>query len=522
MSIPVSSGLVSDKKGQLFRIIQSLSPAEKSYFKKFSYKTDRSESAVIALFDVIEKEIRRDESSPPEARIIAKFSKQFPALSYIKVKARLLALVCESLVEYDRHSSESAKLFDNMLLYESLNKRKLFDDALQVLRKAEKQSIALEETAFTIRIKQQLLVAESYVKKYSDDDLGAIGEFFLEAEIEMLRKNVNVSKTAQDLLHFQKIIGLPRKQSDLLLLQKIENSEVFSYNEEALTSASKIDRISALCGIYFSKGDAMKVIEVCDAFTQRFAPEAHMPKYINLKYISVFDSLMQACLMTLQIKRFEEVYHRFENIETFGPNQANSKSATALYVNCMYAILVNKLEMFEELHSVFDKLCEEDYIPNYRKISIVYYLILGSFMIGDYKRSAAKIVWLNSHRHYGVRYDLDIAIRVMELIISLEQKELSLLTYQIRAFYELLMKRERKFEMEALLIKSLKRLLNSADKSAYEKHLIDMFQELKTIAENNPAEKVFIQAFDIISWVESKLTKKSFREVYYKNNIAMR
>lgn len=65
----------------------------------------------------------------------------------------------------------------------------------------------------------------------------------------------------------------------------------------------------------------------------------------------------------------------------------------------------------------------------------------------------------------------------------------------------------------------LKKTLNSSTIDSFETILINTSKEIKTIIENNPEEAYFLQAFDLSSWIESKIIGTDFKTAYYKNNL---
>ena len=153
-------------------------------------------------------------------------------------------------------------------------------------------------------------------------------------------------------------------------------------------------------------------------------------------------------------------------------------------------------------------------MPNYRKVSLAYYLILGLFLSDKFDLASSRISWLLQKQDISIRYDIDVAVRVMNLIILLEKDEWFHLEYAIRNFQQLLENRERKFELELLFMKMLKKALKTKSPQQLMLQLLDIRTYIQKCIKKNPIEANFLIGFDLISWIDSKLQKRSFKEVY--------
>lgn len=503
---------MSTKKNQLFRIISALQPTEKAYLKKFGLKTQRTDAIIFTLLNLIEKELKKGEVQ--EEKIIEVFTKLKPKANYIKVKARLLQVIFDAIKEYDSNTNELSALFELFSIAESLQKRKLISDSISVLKKAEKLAFELEETELLIRIKVQILFAESFVKPFEKKYI--LGTLFQETfdEIEHLKKKIQVKDAAQKVLYYQKIIGLPRSDEDQNLLKSVSETIGLSIPLHELDNTSKIDQTLSKCVIFFTNSEFSRVIEVCENFTQTYQSIPISNKKLQGRYIALYDAMMQACLMSKQLNKFDLAYQKFKNIKVDKIEHIRLKTGVDLYVRCISAVYKKKLSVFKGLHKEFDALATDELIPNYRKVSMSYFLILGSFIAGEWPQAHSRIAWLNQQKDLSIRYDIDIAVKVMGLLIHVEREEWFHLEYSIRTFQQFLENRARKFEIEHVLLRFLKKFFLSLHDDKFNDLLIDLKLEIEEAIEKNAAEAYFLQSFDLITWIDSKLQKKPFADLY--------
>lgn len=506
------------KKNQLFRIIRSLKPTEKAYFKKFGYKQDITQSVILSLFELADKQLK-GEGEFEEAKLIRSFEKKYPNQNYTKIKSRLLEQVLDALRDYDKKHSEVEKIYDYLAYAESLKKRELFFDAWNILHRAEKLAEELELIELLILIQSKKyyyeIFTQNYQAKYTNNEtIERILQY-----VDFLRDRIISDLAAYRILHFQKSIGIPRSAEDLELLKEIREHPSFGDDYVPQLESSKLNLAVAKSGIFFSIGDVPSVIKVSEKLIDQFQPSDKLRRLTSSKYLSLFDSFLQATLLSLNIPLFEQYYPVFTEVKTYGEDDRNLKMGIDLYARSIYAIVGDKPDLVPSLIAEFNQIKEKSYIPNYRKISLAYYMSFAPFLNGDYSAALDQIQWIRNNRQLGLRYDIEVGILGMECMVLIERSEFDLLEYRLRSFDEFLKKNGRKFEVEAAVIRLVRRSLGASGPEA----LMDVYREslaqMRNLLSSNPAENAFLQAFDIVSWLESKIDGGTFKDAYYRNNI---
>lgn len=510
---------MQSKQQQLFYILDSLSANEKAYIKKFGYKNNKRESPIFYLLDLIDKALKTQNIKElDEESFKKKLAKKHPTQDYTKLKSRLFQLVLESLQAYD-HNNDLQKLYDLMAQVGSLKRRNFHQAAYDILKKAKKQAIALEEIGLLAEIQLQMQVTHSFIIKHKKENILVLKTEELDHTLEQLTEKIDMTTAALSSLAYQKTIGHPRSKEDLNILNTIEELPVLRSAAQLQLYSTKIDRAIALAAIYIAKGAIDKAVELCCTTIQTLKIPSKTKRVLTIKRLTLFDILMQACLMTIQLGLYEEYYKKFLTIDTYGQHEKLLKSGIDLTASCMYSILSNQLEQYTALDQQFEMVKTEKYIPNYRKVSISYYLVFGNFMLEDYETAYARLLWLYQQKDLVIRYDVDIALKTMELIMLYSKEEYYYIELKLRTLSNLLQKNDRKFKLEQCLIQLISKTLNVRSKLEFKQLLKQSYTEIKGLIEEYPQERQFLNAFDILSWIESQLTQESFRVVYYKNNI---
>lgn len=511
---------MSSKKKQLFRIVACLSPTEKAYFKKYAYKQKVEENASIFLLNLIEKTLKK-EKAIDEEKLIKLFLKKYPKSNYTLVKSRLLQQLLNTLVEYDKKENLKQKIFDYINYGETLSKRKLYEDAQAVLLKAEKIAEDLEQIELLLMIKREIYLYGLYTQQYNAKNIDEKSFATQQKMITKLSNSIAIHQFIYDVVHFQKHIGVARSAEDFKHLKTMQDSPFFAVDYLPQLQKDRLDLAIAKSAVFLMLNDAHSALQLCIHTIENFKPKENLLQLSMPKYLSLYDILLQSALLSFNLSAYKKYFPLFEAIKPKQTIHKNLKQAMLLYNQAIFCIVANKPHLMQAISEAFNQIKTKSFIPNYRKVSLAYYAIFAPFLQENYATAYTEIQWLRNHQSLGIRYDIDVAIRTMECIILLENKDFDLLYYQLRSFYDFLKNRERKFKMETAMLS----LLRSSLKVKNKQEQIQLFEETKAtmqaIIKENPAEQAFINSFDIISWLESKTNSKAkpFATIFYEKHI---
>ncbi|MCB9068822.1 MAG: hypothetical protein H6629_13555 [Calditrichae bacterium] len=120
------------KKNSLFLLIQSMSPAEKRYFKLFAKMNQRNQNYLL-LFDAIDSQSEYDETALKKKLKRHAFVKQLHV-----TKNYLIKLILKSLRNFHSQSGKTAEVKDLLRDVEILFQKEQFELCDELLQKAEK------------------------------------------------------------------------------------------------------------------------------------------------------------------------------------------------------------------------------------------------------------------------------------------------------------------------------------------------------------------------------------------------
>src|SRR5688572_453004 len=134
----------------LFRLIKSLTTAEKRYFKIFASRhTIGEKNEYVNVFDAIDKQDKYNESS-----LITLFKNSTFGHSPAIAKNRLYETVLKSLHAFHADSSIDVELQRLMHSTEILFKKSLYDDSRKTLLRARKIAIKYEKHFMLLEIQK--------------------------------------------------------------------------------------------------------------------------------------------------------------------------------------------------------------------------------------------------------------------------------------------------------------------------------------------------------------------------------
>ena len=104
-------------------------------------------------------------------------------------------------------------------------------------------------------------------------------------------------------------------------------------------------------------------------------------------------------------------------------------------------------------------------------------------------------------------------IKIFQLIVHFEKGNTDILPYIIKSVYRHLLQGKKLYKVENALLEFLKVKLY---KIKTQRDLTEAFKSLKAELEvicMNPQEETFMEIFDVISWLQSKIEKRPLEEI---------
>jgi hypothetical protein len=503
----------------LYYLLARMNRTEKAYFSKFGYKYEKEEKPEITLFEILDKLCIDEEIDEETIEEKAKkaFLKKQRLANFSKTKTNLYTDILHALRQYEKSKMNDEKAFEFYQFANILINKNLFKEALVFLRKAEKICIEFEFFELQILINQLQAFAMLRISSMKKDDttLTLIQESYL--TVKSFLETLNTKKEYFELAFLQKEKGIVNSEQEIALLQEKEN---LLKDMQVESASARLYQLQALSTIALLQSNQVQSMEYYEQIIN-LLNDKNTIKQINLfKYISIYDQFLQNLLLSFKLEMFEEKVKAFNIIEVVSEQDIAGKENASIFLFSIYAILSNQLALYDTLSDRFEKLLEKSayFIPGYRKISIAYYMVSGFFMQNNYDKATDWFNYINNNRKLGVRYDVDVASRIMSILsfIHLGQYDIADIHFKnLKNFFD----KNSRFELDKIAVAVISKLISETNPVKRKKAIEGFIEKVQEIIKENPIEMQFLGVFDLLSYLEAQENGSSFYVVWRKRNL---
>ncbi len=497
----------SDK---LYRLIRSLSPAEKRYFRLFTHNKAENANKYQQLFEAASSMDTFDEEAlkrkvykgqPPEGK------------KYSELKAYLYELVLKSLQSFDEQQSVEYRLNHLLQSVAVLYKRGHYDDCRDLLHKAGK--LARQYESFThileiIRWEKQLAYTRMDVD-FLNRQLEHL-QFEEDRALEQLR-NVSDYRKA----FFQAYTTIKKETRlrgyDLKTqLQNIVNQELLSNSDLAGSHKARVMYYRTLNIYHFAALEYQLFYESGKKLIALLESQPHFLRENLSDYIAALSNLILSCGL---LQKYDEVHLCLEKLRGLTPitDDDRRKIHRQYYSNklalCTYTgeFEEGRLEM-ERCLNELSALDQHDY----ETASFYFQFCTICFGCGDSGSALGYLnEWLNQPRSVE-REDLQSLARVLSLILHVEMGNTVLLESLLRSTTRFLQKKNRLYDLERRFMHFVSELMRQPSV----REQLGIFQKMKTDLQEvaaMPGAKVLLQTFDLEAWLDSRISGRTFAAV---------
>lgn len=495
----------------LHQLIRSLTATEKGYIKKQSgVHVIGEQNKYIKLFDAIDKQKEYNEKE-----IIKKF-KDDPILNNFAVaKNYLFRFILKSLESY--HSTVKGELRSSLNHVEILYNKNLPAVAKKILMKAKASARQYELYEFMEEIidwEIVLLVEDATSGNY----LETVNKLFEELyeSIEKKKTIINYKHLYHKLRAKGLYSGFARNDEDVIAFQQI--AEEASKEDSTLlnTFNAQYYRNLMQSNFLFMVNEQQEANELLTKTVKLLEENPHM---IDIKPFTYLGMLRNKAVNELSLMKYQDLFQTLDSMDEFirkyGALNRNYEVMTEnlkLFVYIPTGQFEKALEIADNIEQLYTQLPSTRILQKEKQLQhyAYAYIYIG---LGEYKLANNHINILLNHSDFDLRSDLYCFTHILSLIVHFELGNSELLEYRIRSTYRLLMRRNKLYNFEKLILSFLK---GSQRKSRNSQALSSDFMQLKNDIEaltENKIEKNALSLFDLLSWLESKIENKSFQEI---------
>ena len=498
----------------LFQLIKSLEQSEKRYFKIFAsmHIKDTDNNQYLKLFDAIDKQENYDEDDIKEKFAKEKFIKQIHV-----AKNYLYNNILKSLRLYHSDRSKVNELMDILRDVQILYDKSLYKQCRKLLEKAKKIAYTYEKHA-------QILAVIDWEKtlartsSYSNTDEAELISYYNEHNVAT-EKLINLNEywnLATKAFMFRKKQGDFRDRNELKKFNSIFENELLTSEKFATSFLSKTFYYNLKGLYYLTNKDNKNLLIHCEKIVRLLEENPVLLKEDN--YIA---SLYNLLLVEIELKKFSDALKTINKIRSI---KTDSSTLQARIFVTSYDTEINLymksgefrkgeklvVEIDEGLVKMKSKINKES------KILFAYNIAYIYFGLKKYDESLIRINEIINDKELKIREDIQCFARILNLLIHYELGNYDLIEYIMKSTKRYLSSKNKFNKFESITLGQIRKLIS--EKTEDKNYLfIEWKKELDKISDDI-MEINALEYFDLISWIDSKLTGESFIDLLKRKN----
>ncbi|MCS6929536.1 MAG: hypothetical protein NZM43_08585 [Saprospiraceae bacterium] len=496
----------SDK---LYRLVKSLTPAEKRYFRIFVGRM-QTPSKYMQLFEAIARsnhfddEALRSEIYPDNGQ----GSQKYPEL-----KAYLFDLILKSLQAYDESCRAEFRL--NHLLQSTvvLYRRGLYDACEDCLSKAERLALQYESFAHLLEIirwQKHLAYARMDVDllhKHLNALLAREREI-AEQLMEVLEYR-NLFLQAYLLVKREALLHSPAGQQQL---QALRQHSLLQTPGRTRSHTARVLFYRTLNLCHYAAGEREAFYESGKALVALLESKPHFLRENQADYIAALSNSILSCGLTGRYGEAERILNKLRKINPLTRDDAlkiHRQYYTNKFALCIFT------GAFEEARREMER-CQQEAIcfapHEYETASFYFQYCYICFGCADYDRALTYLNAWNNQPRTLEREDLQSLGRILAMILHFEMGNTLLLESLLRSTAQLLRRKKRLYALEKSFLHSMSELLSAPDPAA-QRIIFQKLQHSIRCLLSHSETQALLQTFDLEAWIEAKLENRSFASV---------
>jgi len=499
----------------LFQLIHSLEKAEKRHFKLYIKRSStREELKIIHLFDALDKLKVYDE------KLLLKKLPGIEKPQLSNLKTHLYKELLASLRLLKSNDSIDLLLNEQHDYAHILYKKGLFLQSLRVIEKAKEtarsqykfnhlaQILALEKRIETLHITRSM---EERAERLSEEALQ------VNAHIDTI---VRLSNLALQLYGWYIKNGHARNEDDEKGIKDFFRKNIPAGGFDQTGFYEQLYLYQSYSTYAFIRQDFLMYYRYAQKWTDLFNTQPAMIRVETGHYIKAMHNLLNAHFDLRNHSAFKITLRQFEKFAATKRvlQNDNFRVQTFMYIanakmnqHFMQGSFQKGLLLLPELEQ---KLFEYDlYLDKHQILVFNYKTALIHFGSGNYSTCVDYL-----HRiindSIDLRYDLQCYARLLHLLAHYELGNFELIEPLSRSVYRFMSKMKNFTIVEEEILKFLRKRLD-VKSAGLNKELKHFLNHVKQFEKNRFETRAFAY-LDIISWVESKVYRKSMGEVVHQ------
>ncbi|CAN5427109.1 hypothetical protein BH10BAC1_BH10BAC1_18940 [soil metagenome] len=497
---------------ELFKLIKSLSQSEKRFFKIYATRHVIGEqNNYVQLFDAIANQKQYDEKVVKEKFEGEAFINRFPA-----VKNYLQQLILKSMRNFHAGSTIDIELKEMLIDIDFLYQKGLYKHCQKIHTKAEILAVETDKKTRLLEILEWKAKLQQATNKNAAEEHFHKNVFLEESTIlKSIHLSMELKSEVLDIFTLIRKQGFARSKKDLELINTvIKKYGKLNYQKLNFNDKYYLNYINTV--YYTSSGNNEKSL----VYTKRNIDllESIPSKLRDEEFEKYIVSLNNLVVNFVNLQKSTDIKPYLEKIRSLATH--NIRENILLWITSYKLVLGVTMKsgdydlaknIVEEINSGIDFY--SDKIPNTDIVLFKFNIAIVYFVNNNYAKAIKVLNEIINDNDLSLRDDIQSFARIIRLIIFWEKGEEDLLPYATLSTYRFLYKRNKLYKFESIVLQFIRGKMPHINTSG---QLKAAYIELKEKLEKqlqDPLEKKALDYFDFITWIESKITKKEFKQL---------
>jgi tetratricopeptide (TPR) repeat protein len=496
----------------LFQLIKSLEKAEKRHFKLYIKRNSHNQDLkVVELFDALDKLNEYDEIQ------LFKKLKSIEKPQLANVKVHLYKQLLASLRLLKSTDSIDLQLNEQLDYAHILYKKGLFNQSLKIIEKAKEtakgnhkinylvQAIALEKRIETLHISRSM---QTKAEQLSEE----INE--VNFRIDTLARLSNLAMLLQS--WFIKN-GHARNAADEKKIEQYLHQNLPQNAWQQKGFYEKMYLHQSYCLYSFIKQDFLQYYRHAQQWVSIFDEQPSMIRVETGNYIKGLHTLLSANFYLRNYQKFALVLKQFEQFAHTPRVQEHDSFRIQAFVYITSAKVNQHIlqgtfaEGISLVPGIVKQMNDDTLFIDEHRILIINYKIASLYFGNEDYGTAIDYLQKIINESTDVRSDLQCYARLLHLITHYELGNYELVEYLTKSVYRFMAKRENLTTVEEEMFSFLRKSFQ-IPRTEVRAELEKLLVKLKTLEKNRLETRSFTY-LDVISWLESKVQRKTLSEV---------
>jgi hypothetical protein len=333
-------------------------------------------------------------------------------------------------------------------------------------------------------------------------------------------RNINIfSSLSLKLNAYYVQMGSVNNRQDLEKVNRFFHSSLPEYNEQDLSFQEKLYLYNSFVGYFFFIRDFANGYKYAKKWVNLFVQRPEMKRHKLEMYIRALNSLLSVQNKLNKYDEFQETQKQLISIK----RDKTLNLTENINLNLFKAIYVHEINrhfmmgefrsgtrivaaLENELDKFIPKLDKHSVILLYYKIACLY---LGS---GNYRTSVRWLNRIHNEKQADLREDIHSFTRILLLVCHFELGNDDLLEANIRSTYRYFRKKGELNRYQRYILGFLRYLFRDPSERNLKEQFLMLKRQMLRLEKNKFEKKAFMY-FDIISWLESKIERRTVQEV---------